>query len=191
MKKMLVAFLLLTVLAIPAFAEGDFRFGVSLDVASSAEISLLGGLLGSAGWDLNPGFSFCAIFAPYVTDNHAVRLGGGVSFWVPRQDEFNDGDTYRTFAFYATCFLYPLRYGGNLYFRFNLGYNIPSIGDEDSSLDLKGGGHWGYGLGVDFSSNLFLEIMYGSYSWSFRDSDYGLTLGGKFTTLHLTLGFKF
>jgi hypothetical protein len=208
MKKMLLAFLLsLTVLAIsvpvlafPALTEGgDLRFGTSLDVASSVKWSEGGA---SDSYGLNPGFSFHTIFAPYVTPDRAVRLGGGVSIFAPRQDEFNDGDTYRTFAFYATGFLYPLRFGGgsgslskdssnDLYFRLNLGYNKASMHYEGGgSESFDGGFHWGIGAGIDLSTNLFAEMMYGSYGWSFTDYDDD-KLNGAYRTLHLTFGVRF
>ena len=197
MKKVFLAVFLLAVLAVPSYADIGLRIGGSLDVATKFKTTVsYMGISADADVDFDPGFSLHAAFAPFITDDQAIRLGGGLSYWIPRSGE-NTVDV-SNLTFYATSLIYPGRFGGGdlgLYGKVNLGYNLPNFEGDDEGF-FKGGFYFGLGLGFEFAENFFVEGLFGRYGISIKDDPDdpmpdGMSIKSRFTTFHIGFGFKF
>jgi len=167
MKKLLLACVLLTALALPAFADGG-----NLSVAGSLDFNL--------GWYDGLGVSAHVAYAPTIVDK-ILRLGVGGTFQLPLQD-------VSQLAVYGTAYWFPIptfvqnkreEWYDKWYLRLNLGFNIPLI---HRNVDTKGGFYSGFGTGYEVTKTFFIEFIYGHYAWSLD--------GHPYTIGHLTFGVR-
>jgi len=173
MKKLILALMLLAALALPVFANGNFRVSGSLDFGDVVNSSI--------------GVSAHAQYAPLVVGS-ALRVGGGATFQLPLGD-------WSELAIYATGMVYPLNFsGGNngWYAKLNLGFGLPLI-TSDYYGGASGGFYWAIGTGYEITETLFAEIVYASFPWKY---DLGLgAWGGTFSAslgvIHLAVGARF
>jgi len=145
---------------------------------------------------LNPGFTLGASWLFLSTPDETIRTGLGLSIWIPRalSDE-PDSEDFSDFNAYATIQLYPVQSSGvPLYIKGNLGFNLPILSNLPDNILLSGSLYFGIGLGVDFDSGLFIEILYNSYDWDVSGYDgYGdiVKVDCGYSNLALTLGIRF
>jgi hypothetical protein len=165
MKKLFVICMLFA-LCVPAFASQDFGISVSLDVASTWSMGMEdSGVFTSVRMDLNPGFTLGASYLFLNTDDEIFRGGLGVSYWIPREPDIGGEMSFSDFAAYATVQVYPLRSSGTgLYFKGNLGFNVPIVSELDEDESVSGGFYFAAGVGMDFVSGLYIELLYNNYS---------------------------
>lgn len=157
-----------------------------------------------------PGSHKAEAFGASSTKDTGMGISLGMEYLVPGSDRFmygagfeyllsreleNNGGSFKFAPVYATG-MYFLKANDNKFWPFvklNLGYNIMYDGNDDykGPLSLKGGFHYGFGLGAIIQEYIHLDILYSNYagtaewlgsSLDVNYSDIGLKVGYAFST---------
>lgn len=186
MKRILVLMMVLlmvsscTVLA----AEGYFNAKLGLDLAGNHDVDYDGG---SDDYDVDTGFTIAGEYlVPY---NAKVDFGAGLAYQFERAVDVSGDPEFGFIPLYGIV-KYKL---DKAYLLGQLGYNFfnPSNEYEDDG-DAEGGLYYGLGAGMNFSENIFAEILYtannGEVTYDeYDDADFDVDN----SQISLMLGYKF
>ena len=192
---------LMVFLAMGLFAQ-EINISSSLDVWSNVWMERSGGI----SFDENANFS-STVSLGYLQRfaDEALKLGFGVSAWVPRSTDNSPGGSsselmFSDFAAYLTFQIYPFRLSKTdtladyLFIKGNLGYNYPLIfGDwGDYYVESAWGGFcYSAGLGMDTSFGLFAELLYSCSYWGAEIYSVGDLDSAGFQSFAMVFGYKF
>jgi hypothetical protein len=134
MKKLVLAFVLVAMLALPVVAK-DLRFSGTLDLGSQLNVSAH------------------LVWTPIHLAKNAILIGPGASLVLPLHE-------WSVLDIYASGFVYPLNFGGGKipwYIKLNLGY---AIGVSHSGSDFS----WRLGTGYEFGPIFIEGMFFGKHS---------------------------
>ncbi|MDR2425617.1 MAG: hypothetical protein LBD46_00300 [Endomicrobium sp.] len=130
-----------------------------------------------------------------------LKIGGGFEVLIPRLYKYNSvevDDVFWFFPLYLSIQTNPIRPVPELFFRFNLGYNLFYI---DTNYDVSGwnetytgGLYYAFVTGWEFQFGLFLDITYAFYNGNIKqERSFYATKESDFTysRLGIGVGYKF
>ncbi|MDD5260173.1 MAG: hypothetical protein PHD29_09435 [bacterium] len=173
-----------------AYAEGNIKIGV--DLAGSHEVTW-NGLNGDEV--VETGISLSGEYMQAINSN--IRLGGGITFQIPRSQEDYAGD-FNFIPLYGLLKIYTNSQEQdeeniqvqktNYYVLGHLGYNL-FRGDDDYKGDeyLTGGIYYGIGGGIVFNKNNQLELLYSINNGSIDD----LNVDVEYSKITISYGYVF
>ena len=130
-------------------------------------------LLGAGSFNVDLGSSFSAEIQHAVSD--IVGIGLGATYNINRNISGQTGQ-FSFLPVYATVSVFPL---GNIaglapYAKADLGYNISFTGNgaynapAPFTTTLTGGVYWGLGAGIKLMDAIFVDLMFTSYSGTYK-----------------------
>lgn len=190
MKKILVLMMvLLLVSSCTVFAaEGYFNAKLGLDLAGNHDVDYEEG--GSGDFDVDTGFTIAGEYlVPY---NAKVDFGAGLAYQFERGIDEKDIDNDIKFSFIPLYGIMKYKLD-KAYLLGQLGYNFFDPSKEyEYGGDAEGGLYYGLGAGMNFSENIFAEILYsvnkGEINYD-EDDDFGFEVDNS--QISLMLGYKF
>jgi hypothetical protein len=177
------------------FAELKLR--TSIDISGEIETKSSGYSYYNHKEDVDTSFTLSGDYLRSIGGlGNYLKIGGGFEVMAPKlrtsdKKEY-DGEVFFFMPLYLSLQTNPVPPVPELFFRFNLGYNIVYLDDYvGSAWDKKGGIYYAFVTGWEFPFGLFFDITYAFYNASLDSSRYVNDFDITYNRLGVGVGYKF
>jgi hypothetical protein len=199
-KSFVVKFVLAGMAAVfmSAAAFAEFNLRASVDISGDYEITAPDS--GSNTADVKTSLTLSGEYLRSVGNlGNYLKIGGGFEVLVPRPYEYNSHEVDDGFWFlplYLAIQTNPVPPVPELFFKFNLGYNLLYFDknyDSDSTKNYRGKLYYSFVTGWEFPFGLFFDLTYAVYNGNFeaKSETQGVKVDIAYTRVGIGAGYKF